>query len=205
MARIGLPGNPGHVEQKNAGTRIRQLRDQRAWTQEDLAHAAGVSVRTVQRAEDGAMSADTLRALARALDESVEAVLEPPARYPSVTPVVYYDDPNTLTWLERVFGFAARMKIPGPDGRIVHAELTYGDGLIMVGCPVPSAKWLTPRQLDGAITQCVYVVVDDVDAHYARTRDAGAEVLGEPADAHGQRRYQVKDPEGHLWWFVQEL
>lgn len=193
------------MDDKNTGQRIRRLREQRAWTQESLAAAADVSVRTVQRAEDGAMSAETLAAIAGALDHPVESLSKAPSRYPSITPVLYYQRPESVEWLERVFGFGARMKIPGPDGGIVHGELTFGDGLIMIGMPIDREKWSTPERTGGTITQCVYVMVDDVDAHHARVAEAGAEVLSEPTDAHGQRRYKVRDPEGHLWWFVQEL
>ena len=180
------------------------LREQRAWTQEDLATAADISVRTVQRAEDGAMSAETLRAIAGALDETVEAITKA-SSYPTITPVLYYDDPANVTWLEEVLGFEARMKIPGPDGRILHGELTLGESLVMIGTPIDKEKWCAPNQLDGAITQCLYVMVDDVDAHHAATQQAGATILNQPADAHGQRRYRLADPEGHVWWFVQEL
>lgn len=151
------------------------------------------------------MSAETVKALAGALGEQVEAVLAAGSRYPAITPVLYYDDPESVAWIERVFGFEARMKIPGPDGAIVHGELTWDDGLIMIGTSVGSEKWSTPKRLDGAITQSLYVQVEDVDAHHTRVRDAGAQILSEPTDAHGQRRYRVADPEGHVWWFFQDL
>jgi uncharacterized glyoxalase superfamily protein PhnB len=52
----------------------------------------------------------------------------------------------------------------------------------------------------------LYVLVDDVDAHYERARAAGAEILEEPADQeYGDRRYAAMDPEGHHWFFAQQL
>lgn len=193
------------MDEKQTGQRIRRLREQKAWTQEHLASAAEVSVRTVQRAEDGVMSAETLQAVAGALDEPVEALTRPASRYPTIAPILYYDDPTTVAWLERVLGFEARMKVPGPDGRILHGELSLGDGLVMIGVPLPDERWATPKQLEGTITQSLYIMVDDVDAHHARVSEAGAQVRSEPADAHGQRRYSILDPEGHLWWFAQDL
>ncbi len=193
------------MEHKTTGRRIRRLREQRAWTQEHLADAAQVSVRTIQRAEDGVMSAETLSAVAGALDEPVEALSGRGSVYPTIAPVVYYDDAETLDWIVEVLGFATRMKIPGPDGRIMHAELTLGDGVVMVGAPMPSEHRHTPRQLDGRATMSLYVQVDDVDEHHARACEHGATVLDAPADAHGQRRYRLADPEGHHWWFFHML
>ncbi len=194
------------MQQKSIGMKIKRFRERKAWTQEHLADAARISVRTVQRAEDGVMSAETLEAIAGALDEPVTSLSKLEPGYPQITPVLYYSDPKSLDWLVEVFGFVIRMKYAAPDdGRILHAELAFGDGLIMVGSPMETEKWLTPKQLDGAITQCMYVRVDDVDAHYAHAKATGAEIMSKPANAHGQRRYNVKDPEGHLWWFTQEL
>jgi uncharacterized glyoxalase superfamily protein PhnB/DNA-binding XRE family transcriptional regulator len=193
------------VDQKATGQRIKRLRDQKAWTQEHLAQAAEVSVRTVQRAEDGVMSAETLSAIAGALDEPVEALSRTAPRYPSITPILFYDDPASIDWLVDVLGLKVRMRIPGSDGRVVHGELTLGDGLVMVATPIEREKKLTPKRLDGAVTQTLYVMVPDADAHYERTRAAGATIVDEPADAHGHRRYRLADPEGHLWWFVHDL
>ena len=193
------------MEQKSMGKRVKRLRESRAWTQEHLADAAQISVRTVQRAEDGVMSAETLKAIAGALDESVEAISKSDSGYPRITPVVYYEDPKSVDWLVKTFGFGLRMKVPGPDGTILHAELTFEDALIMVGPPMDREQWTTPRRLGGPLTQSVYVIVDDVDAHYTRVSEADAKILSLPQDAHGQRRYSVEDPEGHLWWFVQPL
>ncbi len=96
------------------------------------------------------------------------------------------------------------MRIPDPEGRILHAELTLGDGRIMVGPPLPAREWCTPGQA-GARTQAVYVMVDDADAHCARACAAGARILLEPENMHGDRRYLAEDCEGHHWWFAQAI
>lgn len=192
------------MDEKGIGARIRRLRDRKAWTQEHLAQAAEVSVRTVQRAEEGVMSAETLQALASAFDEPVEA-LTADSSYPRVTPIVFYEDPGSIDWVTDAFGFGVRMKIPGPGGAIVHGELTCGNEMIMVAVPMDSHRTATPRQLEGRRTVSLYVRVDDVDAHIERVRAAGGKILSEPEEVHGQRRYAVEDPEGHMWWFFQDL
>lgn len=60
----------------------------------------------------------------------------------------------------------------------------------------------TPRQLGGAMTGGIYVVVDDADSHHERARDAGAEIVQPLADEdYGSRGYAARDPEGHVWNF----
>jgi uncharacterized glyoxalase superfamily protein PhnB/DNA-binding XRE family transcriptional regulator len=191
------------MDDKAAGERVKRARDRRAWTQEQLALAADLSVRTVQRAEEGAMSAETLSALAGALDVEVSTLTGPPPE-PRITPVLFYENAKTLDWLVEAFGFEAKMRIPDPEGRILHAELTLGDARIMIGSPYPARHWTTPSQA-GARTQCVYVMTSDADAHCARARAAGARILVEPETIHGDRRYLAEDPEGHHWWFATAL
>src|SRR6516162_2384704 len=112
------------MEQRETGERIRTLRERKAWTQQHLADAASISPRTVQRAEEGVMSAETRAAIAGALDvpvESLAVVTKPPASWPRITPTLLYEDSKAaVDWLERAFGFLARLKVPGPGGQIVH-------------------------------------------------------------------------------------
>jgi uncharacterized glyoxalase superfamily protein PhnB len=122
-----------------------------------------------------------------------------------------------IDWLCDAFGFEIRLKVEGDGGRIEHSELEYGDGLVMVGeeSPGPAARFgterLSPLSVGGANTQSLMVYVDDVDAHCARARAAGAKIVDEPAvhdygDGYwADRSYGAKDPEGHLWWFTQRI
>lgn len=182
------------------GVTIKRLRDKKAWTQEHLAAAADISVRTVQRAEEGTLFAETLTAIAGAFDVAVESLTMPHAPVPKISAVLYYDDPTALDWLCEAFGFDVAMNIPGPDGRVLHAELFLGDGRIIVGQPVESRHCSTPK-MAGVRTQSLYVHVDDPDAHCLRSKSAGAKILVEPENVHGQRRYLAEDCEGHHWWF----
>ncbi|HXI03038.1 MAG TPA: VOC family protein [Candidatus Saccharimonadales bacterium] len=131
-------------------------------------------------------------------------VRNPPEDCPRITPYLLYEDVgNALAWLARTFGLRERMKMPGPDGKIMHAEMEFMDGLVMMGCPGPGYK--NPRHL-GHATQNLYVYVDDVDAHFRRAKEAGAKILEEPSDQfYGDRRYGAEDPEGHQWYFAQHV
>jgi PhnB protein len=117
--------------------------------------------------------------------------------------LLYRDVATTLEFLSRAFGFRERLRIPGPDGKVSHAEVELADGVVMMGCPGPDYR--NPKQL-GHVTQHLYVYVDDVDKHFERARRAGARILAEPEDQfYGDRRYGVEDPEGHQWYFAQHV
>ena len=112
----------------------------------------------------------------------------------------YADVAAALRFLADAFGFREKLRMPGKDGKIAHAEMTLGDGLVMMGHPGP--EYRNPKRL-GQTTQSLYVYVEDVDAHCARAKRAGAKILDEPADQfYGDRRYGAEDPEGHHWFFA---
>ncbi len=142
----------------------------------------------------------------------------PPKNWPRISSGVVYDDPaKAIDWLCRAFGFEVQMKVEGEDGAIHHSELVFGGGLIMVGGAGSSPAHpenmyrKSPRSLGGANTQSLFVHVEDVEAHFARARDAGATILSEPTTTdYGEgywadRTYQAQDLEGHHWWFAQRL
>jgi PhnB protein len=125
----------------------------------------------------------------------------PPENMPRITPDLLYEDVEAaLAWLAKAFGLMERMRMPGPDGKIVHAEMELADGLVMMGCPGPDYR--NPKRL-GQVTQNLYVFVDDVDKHFQHARESGAKILEEPVDQfYGDRRYSAEDPEGHQWFFA---
>ena len=126
----------------------------------------------------------------------------PPENMPRITPYLYYEDlAAALDWLARAFGFRERLRMPGPDGSVAHAEMELADGVIMLGRPDPGYR--NPNRL-GGVTVSLYVYVDDVDEHFRRAKAAGATVVQEPKEEFwGDRFYGVKDPEGHHWYFAQ--
>lgn len=143
-----------------------------------------------------------------------------PPGWPRLSQSLYYDDPAAaIDWLCSAFGFELRLKVEGDQGDIVHSELTYGDGLIMVGgsgrTDEGKEAWQTrqvsPRAIDGRNTQSICVFVDDADAHCAHARAHGARIHREPEtsdygdDYWVDRSYGATDPEGHMWWFMQRL
>ncbi len=117
---------------------------------------------------------------------------------PNIFPALRYKDaPAAITWLGEAFGFRKHFEVPGPNGGIAHAELQFGPGMIMLGSegkPDPTNPWTTEQGL--------YVWVEDVDAHYARAKKAGARIVREIADTdYGAREYSCRDFEGKLWSF----
>ena len=143
---------------------------------------------------------------------------KPPEGWPRISSAVFYDDAGAaIDWLCAAFGFEVRLRIEGEGGRIEHSELTFGDGLIMVGSaggkstrPVPM-PCSSPRSVGGANTQALCVCVDDVDAHCETARAAGAKIVEAPAtqdygeEYWSDRSYRAQDPEGHQWWFMQRI
>jgi uncharacterized glyoxalase superfamily protein PhnB len=123
---------------------------------------------------------------------------------PDVIPALRYDDAAAaIDWLERAFGFERVAVHEGEGGRIDHAELRAGSGMVMLGSARESPEWPsgTPREL-GGVTGGVYVVVDDPDAHFERATAAGAEIIDGVVDTdYGSRGYAARDPEGYLWSF----
>ncbi len=116
-----------------------------------------------------------------------------------------YRDPNAaVEWLCRAFGFQEHAVYKGEDGQVMHAELSFGNGMVMLGGnkgPL-GPHMRVPSQLDGLCTQIVYIIVDDADAHYAQAKAAGAEIVTElKNEDYGGRDYSCRDPEGHIWSF----
>src|SRR5262245_37956929 len=114
----------------------------------------------------------------------------------NIYPSLFYDDaPAAIEWLCRAFGFTKRLVVPGPNGTVMHSELSLGAGVIMVGSARSERGLLSPRSLPGA-NQALCVQVDDPDAHYARAKGAGAVILQEVKDEdYGSRGYMARDPE----------
>ena len=125
---------------------------------------------------------------------------------PALIPCLRYRDaPAAITWLCDTFGFEARLVVPGDGDTIVHAQLSLGSGMLMVGSVQDTAYGRLLRQPDevgGASTQSIHVVVADPDAVHARVKAAGGTVLIEPKDEDfGGRSFTCRDLEGHLWSF----
>ncbi len=117
-----------------------------------------------------------------------------PQDYRTVTPyLVVPNVPRLLEFLAEAFGAVERVRVPRADGSVMHAEVTIGDSIVMMG--EPTEEW---KAMPGAM----FLRVDDADAAYRRALDAGATSVMEPTDQpHAGERYGgVKDPCGNLWW-----
>jgi uncharacterized glyoxalase superfamily protein PhnB len=146
----------------------------------------------------------------------------PPAGWPQLSPALFYRRPaEAIDWLCQAFGFDLVLKVEGEPGEIVHAEIAYGQALVMVGTDAasgqddPARPWkrrhASPLSVDGRITQSACLFVDDADAHCTHARAHGAVVFEEPAthdyggDYWSDRSYGAFDCEGHAWWFSTRL
>jgi uncharacterized glyoxalase superfamily protein PhnB len=113
---------------------------------------------------------------------------------PTIVPYLSYVDAKAaMGFLGKAFGFETVQAFDGADRRLMHGEMRFGDGVIMLG----SVEEAPATQSPG-----IYVVVGDVDAHHERAVAAGATIVYPPEDTEfGTRRYRARDPEGHEWSF----
>jgi len=124
----------------------------------------------------------------------------------TVIPTMRYNDAAVaIEWLCEAFGFEKHLVVPGEDGTVVHAQLIFGTGMVMLGSARESEfdnLQKPPSSLGGAVSQSPYIVVEDADKHYARAVAAGAEIVMEIKDEdYGGRGYACRDLEGHVWNF----
>jgi len=118
---------------------------------------------------------------------------------PNIFPCFHYDDaPNAIEWLNKAFGFEKQFVVPGENNTGTHVQLRLGPGMIMMGSggkPEQKSPWATERF-------GTYVVVPDIEAHYARAKAAGAKIDRPLADTEcGLREYSARDCGGKLWSF----
>jgi len=121
-----------------------------------------------------------------------------------VIPYLIYENAHrAIAYLRDVFGFKQELLYPMDDGRVGHAELSYDGNFIYLASEFEGFG-VSPQKLTD--THCaLYWLVDDADAHFARSRDAGATIVAKPVDAHGMRLYRALDSEGHRWTFAAPL
>lgn len=118
----------------------------------------------------------------------------------------YRDAQAAIAWLERVLGFQRKAVYTAPDNEtmVQHAELTRGDGMVMLGTVKSEGPHAhiatTPAEAGGRVTSGAYIVVPDCAPVWESARTAGAEVVMPlQAMSYGGRSFSVRDPEGYLW------
>jgi len=116
--------------------------------------------------------------------------------HPTVFPALTYADAGAaIDFLVEAFGAERHAVYTGEDGTIQHAELRFGNGMVMLG----SVSAELPAAGGGV---GIYIVIDDPDGHCARARSAGAEITRDlHEEPYGSREYGAKDPEGNNWYF----
>jgi uncharacterized glyoxalase superfamily protein PhnB len=127
----------------------------------------------------------------------------------TIAPIIptfrYRDATAAIDFLCRAFGFERHLVVPGPGNTVKHAQLRFGRGMVMLGSAADDeygSLVKTPAELGGSAGQAPYVVVADTDAHYARAKVEGAEILLDIEDkGYGGRGYTCRDPEGYVWSF----
>ena len=123
-----------------------------------------------------------------------------PDEYPQVTPYLHVDGAAAaLDFYTEVFGAKERGRLPGPDGKIGHAEIQIGAGVVMLADEYPEMDIRGPRSTGGTPVT-IHVYVEDVDATFERAVAAGAKVLRPVENQfYGDRSGQFEDPFGHRW------
>ena len=120
-----------------------------------------------------------------------------------VIPAMRYRDPHKMIdWLCDTFGFIRKAVHDDGNGGVVHAELSLGDGMIMLGSARDDdfAKVQKPATADNLVTQSAYIVVPDADAVYDKAKANGAIIVLEISDKdYGGRDFTCRDPEGQVW------
>jgi uncharacterized glyoxalase superfamily protein PhnB len=135
--------------------------------------------------------------------ETPAVATQRPAFIPSI---VYKDNRAAMKWLQKAFGFEPSEVLTDAKDNIVHAEMTFDDGVIMISSEF--AAWAkSPESVGGSNTQRVHVrLTKGIDEHCERARQAGAKIVGGPADQfYGDRTYGAVDHEGHHWTFSQAV
>lgn len=125
-----------------------------------------------------------------------------PDGYPRITPYLIIDGASAaIDFYCKVLGATERMRMPGPDGKLGHAELVIGDSVIMLADEQPEMSIRGPKTIGGTpVTISVYV--EDVDDVFQRASNEGAKVLREVKNEfYGDRTGQFEDPFGH-WWSI---
>lgn len=124
----------------------------------------------------------------------------------TVIPTLRYRDAKAaIEWLCNAFGFEQKLVVPDGDDGIAHAQLVFGNGMVMLGSARDDVFGYLQKPLaepDDPVTMSPYIIVTDVDTHYERAVEHGARIIMAPENQdYGGRLYSCRDPEGNVWNF----
>jgi uncharacterized glyoxalase superfamily protein PhnB len=129
-----------------------------------------------------------------------------PSNGSTIIPCLRYRDAHAaIEWLCKAFGFTRNAVYENEQGGVEHAQLTYGNGMVMLG-EVRDNEFgrhiAQPDEIGGRETQCACVIVANCKSHYQQAKAAGAVIVDEYSEKeYGGAGYSCHDPEGHLWYF----
>jgi PhnB protein len=128
---------------------------------------------------------------------SVKAI---PDGFHNVTPYLYLRGAaGAIEFYKTVFGAAEIMRMRGPDGRIMHAELRIGDSIVMLADENPSMGIMSPQTI-GGFSGGLHLYVEDADAVIRKAVESGAKQLHPIKNQfYGDRSGTLLDPFGHMW------
>lgn len=123
-----------------------------------------------------------------------------PEGFHTITPaLVVRDAAKAIDFYKKALGAQELMRMPSPDGKILHAELKIGDSIIFLSDEMPQSPVKAPQTLGGS-TGVLNIYVEDVDKTFKQAVDAGGKVTMPVADQFWGDRYgSVVDPFGHAW------
>ena len=127
-----------------------------------------------------------------------------PANSAVIPSLRYRDALSAIDWLIRAFGFERNAVYLGPNNTVAHAQLTFGNGMIMLGSVDNGGEagkfMVQPDEIGLRETKGIYLVVPNADAVYATAKAAGAEMIIDIRDMdYGGRHFSCRDLEGHTW------
>jgi uncharacterized glyoxalase superfamily protein PhnB len=123
-----------------------------------------------------------------------------PEGYHTITPnLIVSDGAGAIEFYQKAFGAVEIVRMPGPGGGVLHAELKLGDSIFMLGEEMPETPYKNPKKLGGSPVS-FYFYVENVDAVWDRAVKAGAKVAMPLGDMFwGDRTGRLEDPFGHAW------
>jgi PhnB protein len=129
-----------------------------------------------------------------------------PKGYHTVTPSLFVSGAaKAIDFYKKALGAEELMRFPGPDGKIMHAEIKVGDSIVMLADEMPDMGGRGPKSIGGTPVS-FFVYGENVDAAWKRAVDAGAKEIQPLADQFwGDRTGCLEDPFGHQWWLAQHL
>ena len=123
----------------------------------------------------------------------------------TVIPALRYRDAHkAIDWLVAALGFEKQAVYDGPNGTVAHAQLSFGNGMIMLGTVTSEGEWskqmVQPDEIGMRETITTCLIVGDATATYATAKAAGAVITTELGEMpYGGKAFSCRDPEGHLW------